>query len=106
MILRVSRNIPAIICIQTTVLQAYQCDNCNDSDSFTKLRGSNFDDSDDCESFARLAGGNYQGCDATLRITIRDLYACDLGIISIIPVIILTLLFVDVLDGGREMNEA
>jgi hypothetical protein len=79
-----------------TVLRAYQCDNFNDCDRFTRLAGSNFDDSDDCESFMRLAGGNYKGRDANLVIIMRDLYARNFAIISILAIITLTLLFAGV----------
>jgi hypothetical protein len=55
--------------------------------------GDHSENSDDSDAFTRLAGSNYKGCDATPVIIMRDLYARDFGIISIIAIITLTLLF-------------
>jgi hypothetical protein len=60
---------------------------------FHETCGDKSENSDDSDSFTRLAGSNYKGCDSTPEIIMRDLYPRDFGIISIIAIITLTLLF-------------
>jgi hypothetical protein len=74
---------------------------------FHETCGDNSENSEDSDAFTRLAGSNYKGCDVTPVIIMRDLYARDFGIISIIAIITLTLLFAGVLleDSGLPRSQ-